>query len=166
MLAALLLVGGAATALRAQPADPGAPPLLRESPPEPGTNFSALGVATGTPGYLNLVGERFWTTVALQASAGYWSQGRWGLQGAAVWRTLHYPSFSVGPAALLGTFGTQISSDSTNGGSTHRRQVYIGPALDLYLDGVHLQTGIAYGFRDYPKNPQLVIQAGYLFRLR
>jgi hypothetical protein len=165
-LAAALIIGLTAAPLRAQVAAPAPTPLPSLLPPEREPNFAVLGAAVGTPGYVNVVGGYFWKTVAVQAAAGYWSQDRWGLQGAVVWRAIHHPGISVGPAALLGTFGTLIDSASAGSGSTHRRQVYLGPALDVYLDGFHLQAGVAYGFRDYPSNPQLVIQTGYFFRLR
>jgi len=152
LLVTLLL--GAARATHAQRA------------PEVDSSFHAVGVATGTPGYVNLVAAHYGHTLGVQASAGGWTHGRVGAQLAVVWRALRYPGFSVGPAAVLGTFGAVATDTTDNGSFARRRQVYLGPAVDIYLDGFHLQAGIALGLRAYPRNPQLVFQTGYLFRLR
>ena len=132
----------------------------------PDSSFRVVGGAVGTPGYLNVVAGYFGPRRGVQLSAGTWTHGRVGAQAALIWRTIQSPDFSLGPALLLGTFGTRADSADATTGSRALRQIYVGPAFDLYLSGFHLQAGIAYGFRDYPQNPQLLLQTGYLFRLR
>lgn len=132
----------------------------------PDSSFRVVGAAVGTPGYVNILAGYFGTHRAVQLSAGTWTHGRVGAQAAFIWRTIQFPNFSLGPALLLGTFGTRVDSADATTGSRARRQIYVGPAFDLFLSGFHLQAGLAYGFRDYPQNPQLVLQTGYLIRLR
>jgi hypothetical protein len=125
-----------------------------------------LGVAVGTPGYANLTASCSVPHVSLRASGGRGSGGRTGVQGDAVWNIVQEANLSVGVALVAGSFTTHDGPGGPDGAPVEQRQPYVGVAIDAFLAGFHLQAGLAHGFHDYPRDPQLLVQFGYDLRLR
>ncbi len=128
--------------------------------------FAGLGVAVGTPGYGNVTVSYSFSHAALRVSGGFGGGGRMGVQGDVGWRAVHATHLAMGLTLVAGSFAARESTRDLSGGpGTLHHQLYVGAAFDFLLTSFHLQVGLAHGFRDYPPDPQLLIQFGYDFRL-
>jgi hypothetical protein len=145
---------------------PSAPPA--DAPAElPDSGRVAVGVAVATPGYANLTARYSLRRMALRLSGGVGGGGRSGVQADVAWMPVRAHDLAMGVALVGGTFTARESAIvGVNAAQELHRQLYLGGAFDMILDGFHLQLGLAHGFRDYPPDAQLIVQLGYEIHLR
>lgn len=128
--------------------------------------FFALGAGIGTPAGFTFIGGFYFAPVALRISGGAWGPHWNGFQADLSLIFNHTSAFAQGVSLVGGVFRTNpVLLDAAGNLSEQTKSVhYLGGTFDMYLAGFFLQIGLAHGRGDYP-NPQLLVQAGYLFAL-
>ena len=127
--------------------------------------FAALGLGIGTPGGINFIGSVYSSPFGLRISGGDWGRNWRGIQADLSVTLGRGASLAQGLSIVVGAFRVAPMLQNSQGeeGQTVKKMTYGGLTYDLYLAGFFLQTGLGLGRGDYP-DPQLLFQAGYLFR--
>lgn len=126
--------------------------------------FFFAGTSIGTPGALSLNAGYYAEHFALKISGGYWSKEWYGGQGDIEYVLSNTGILIQGISLVAGIFDA-IRLDNSGISFSPSQQNYIGVAYDADYSRFYLQSGLGFGLRSYPPNPQLLFQLGYLIKL-
>ncbi|MHB1688257.1 MAG: hypothetical protein ACYCVH_12900 [Ignavibacteriaceae bacterium] len=132
--------------------------------PEDNKSFFFAGSSIGTPGGISLNAGYFFKHFSLKISGGYWKKDWYGFQGDLGFVFSNTGKLIQGISLVGGMFDAIRLNDS-GAVLSPVQQTYLGVTYDAYYSGFYLQTGLGFGLHNYPSNPQLLFQFGYLFRL-
>ena len=133
--------------------------LLADSPVVQKTSYPFLGFVVGSPCGLSLTGGINTENLIYRLTAGWTGMNAYGAQAEIGFKLNTNQYFSDAISVSVGIIRA-IQSDTVDIGVT---QPYVGVAYNADYSGFFLQFGLGAGFKASPPNPQLLIQAGYLF---
>ncbi|MHB8579520.1 MAG: hypothetical protein ACYDA4_06630 [Ignavibacteriaceae bacterium] len=126
--------------------------------------FFFAGATIGTPGAVSVNAGYYFNHFAVKLSGSYLKKDWYGVQSDIEF-VLNNTGELIQGISLTGGLFDAIHFNDSGVIISQVQQNYIGFAYDAYYAGFYLQTGLGFGFRSYPPNPQLLFQFGYLFRL-
>ena len=133
---------------------------------EPHSTFAVLGAAVGTPSSIAVIAGLYADGWSVKLSGAPWGPNWRGIQGSVTVPFFHRRDFAHGVALVAGSFRVNpvLPSGVGEAGESVRSERYVGLAYDVLYAGFSLQAGLGAGSGDY-KNPQLLIQCGYLITI-
>ncbi len=136
---------------------------------EPGdfpSTFAVIGAGIGSPSSIAIIAGLYSSGWSAKISGAPWGPNWRGIQASITVPFNHQDRFVHGIALVAGSFRLNPVLTDDNGVSreTIRTGRYIGLAYDVLYAGFSVQAGLGTGSGDY-KNPQLLLQCGYLITL-
>lgn len=172
-LAAALALGAPATARAQEPQPPViVPPPTAPAEPAPAPRAAALGVAVGSPGFVNLTASYQRGSLAVRAAGGAGGHGRAGGQADLGWRAVRVGRLAFGPALVGGAVTSQDLADADRAAradvparGARDTHAYAGAVFELEVAGLRAQLGLARALGRATHQAELLAQVGYDYPL-